>query len=92
MNRNENLTPILVINPETKRHINVAPLLNLVNDEYQGEFNQLAEALDKAAVAIATNVDQMEGSQGECGTILYNLFGLRDTLNCVAEFREERKH
>jgi hypothetical protein len=88
--RNENLDPILVLNPQTKRHINIAPLLNLVNEEYQGEFNQLSQALDSAAVAIATNVDQMEGSSGECGTILYNLFGLRDTLNCVAEFKEER--
>jgi hypothetical protein len=88
----EELTPILVLNPETKRHINIAPLLNLVNVEYQGEFSQLADALDCAGVNIACCVDHMDSAPNNNGDVMYNLFGLRDVLNCVAEFKEERRH
>lgn len=89
----EKLEPILVKNPETGRFVNVAPLFNLVNDEYQGDFKQLADEIDHGAVTFAGSASEiMQDAPLEATRIFYNLFGLRDTIKNMLEYKEERRH
>ena len=87
------LEPILVKNPKTGRYVNVAPLFELVNIEYEGEFTELADAVDRGAVTFAGSASEvMQHSHLEAAGIFYNLFGLRDAINNMAEYKEESRH
>ena len=88
---NEKLEPILVMNPETERYVNIAPLLDIVNSVWQGEFTQVGDALDAAAVDIACCADQMDAAPNDIGGVMYELFRLRDVFYNIAEFKEDRR-
>lgn len=92
MNKDDKLDPIMVLNPRTKRMINIAPLFDHINHNYEGNFYLAAKAIDNAAVHIAcsANENQLVDPVGH-SNILYDLFKLRDAIDLVSEFKEERR-
>jgi hypothetical protein len=92
-NRDNKLEPIPVKNPETGRYVNVAPLFNLVNIEYDGDFKQLSDQIDYGAVMFAgTATETMQNAPLEAAGIFYTLFSLRDTIRNMNEYKEDGRH
>lgn len=86
------LEPILVLNPETKRYVNVAPLFHFVNELHGGDFYKASKAIDKVIHSyVCYKSEEMEsdplGFNGNC----FELFNFRDALEGISEYKEERR-
>lgn len=92
MNDSDKLKPILIENPHTKRMVNIAPFFDYINYYHEGNFYMAAKELDAAAVNIAcTATDANAYNLHEHTSILHNLFTLRDAIDSISEFKEERR-
>lgn len=88
----EALTPVMVQNEHTKRFINVAPMLQLVNENYLGEFSKVAEEIDDCIKFFVTTADESALVNGKAFTsCVHSLFEFRDMFKNMAEYKEERR-
>lgn len=86
------IEPILVLNPETKRYVNVAPLFYLINENYGGKFYEASKSIDNVIEMVACNkTAEMENNPSGFVNNMNTLFFFRNTINGIAEFKEERR-
>ena len=85
--------PILVLNPESGRYINIAPLVEFVNEDYLGHFYEMSKGVDAVIKLLAcTPFAQDEGGDNvEIASRFSFLYSLRDVINSISEFKEDRQ-
>jgi len=80
--------PILVNNPLTKRFVNVTPLLNMVNDDHDGNFKQMAKSIDNIIRHVSCiPIDDINVGNTHTDAIQM-LYTLRDTIDNISEYSE----
>jgi len=80
--------PILVNNPLTKRFVNIAPLLNLVNDDHDGNFKQMAKSIDGIIRHVSCTVFTDDVDILRHTNAIQMLYTLRDTIDNISEYSE----
>ena len=84
--------PMLVLNPKTKTLINIAPIICLVNEKFDGDFYLASKSIDKVIRSfVCHNTEAMESDPLSFRNHCFDLFNLRDAFNAINEFKEERR-
>jgi hypothetical protein len=84
--------PILVLNPETKRYVNIAPLFKTINENHDGNFHRASKAIDKVIRSyVCLKTEAMESDPLGFNSNCFELFNFRDALEGISEYKEERR-
>ncbi len=87
MSKNEN-GPVLVMNPSTRRHVNIQPLFDLA-EQFEG-FYEVSEELNEAARFITLYFSE-DAPVSEFKKIVSSLYLFADTFRDMEEFVANHK-